>query len=231
VLFLSRQELDDFEKEVVGKDINIPLVELTKVGDIKSDGLNPNVMDVQKFDALKKNIEKYGFIVPIITNKKLVIADGEHRLKAAEDLGMKEVPVLRLDVEEVDRRMLRQVLNKLKGVHDYDLDLEEFKFLYRNDSFDEFQELLAGDDSLITFLASNKGNEFEEDDFEEMPEMIVPEVKLGEVLDVFGGSGSTLIACEKANRNCYMMELDEHYCGVIIARWEDLTGLKAVKVK
>lgn len=50
------------------------------------------------------------------------------------------------------------------------------------------------------------------------------------VLDVFGGSGSTLIACEQLGRKCYMMELDPHYCDVIIARWEKLTGLKAEKV-
>ena len=48
------------------------------------------------------------------------------------------------------------------------------------------------------------------------------------IYDAFGGSGSTLIACEKTNRNCYMMELDEKYCDVIIKRWETLTGLKAV---
>lgn len=47
------------------------------------------------------------------------------------------------------------------------------------------------------------------------------------VLDVFGGSGSTLIACEQLNRKCYMMELDEHYCDVIINRWESFTGKKA----
>lgn len=50
------------------------------------------------------------------------------------------------------------------------------------------------------------------------------------VLDVFGGSGSTLIACEQLNRNCFMMELDEHYCDVIIQRWENLTGEKAVLI-
>lgn len=50
------------------------------------------------------------------------------------------------------------------------------------------------------------------------------------VLDMFGGSGSTLIACEQAGRNCYMMELDPHYCDVIIQRWENLTGEKAVKL-
>lgn len=51
------------------------------------------------------------------------------------------------------------------------------------------------------------------------------------VLDIFGGSGSTLIACEQLNRKCYMMELDEHYCDVIIDRWQKLTGKTAVKIE
>lgn len=58
---------------------------------------------------------------------------------------------------------------------------------------------------------------------------IVTSTKAGEiVLDLFGGSGSTLIACEQLDRTCYMMELDEKYCDVIIKRWENLTGEKAV---
>lgn len=47
------------------------------------------------------------------------------------------------------------------------------------------------------------------------------------VLDLFLGSGSTLIACEKTGRTCYGMELDAHYCDVIVARWEKFTGKKA----
>lgn len=47
------------------------------------------------------------------------------------------------------------------------------------------------------------------------------------ILDLFGGSGSTLIACEKTNRKCFMMELDPHYIDVIIARWEKYTGKTA----
>lgn len=50
------------------------------------------------------------------------------------------------------------------------------------------------------------------------------------VLDLFGGSGTTLIAAEQLNRKCYMMELDPHYCDVIIARWEKMTGKKAIKI-
>lgn len=48
------------------------------------------------------------------------------------------------------------------------------------------------------------------------------------VLDLFGGSGSTLIACEQLKRSCCMMELDPRFVDVIIARWEQLTGGKAV---
>lgn len=48
------------------------------------------------------------------------------------------------------------------------------------------------------------------------------------VLDLFGGSGSTLIACEKTNRHARLMELDPKYCDVIIKRWQDFTGQKAI---
>ena len=48
-----------------------------------------------------------------------------------------------------------------------------------------------------------------------------------EILDLFGGSGSTLIGCEKTARDCRMMELDPKYCDVIIKRWQDFTGQQA----
>ena len=51
------------------------------------------------------------------------------------------------------------------------------------------------------------------------------------VLDTFGGSGTTMIACEQLNRICYMMELDPHYADVIIERWEKFTGQKAELIK
>lgn len=50
----------------------------------------------------------------------------------------------------------------------------------------------------------------------------------GRSIVIDGGSGSTLIACEQLDRKCYMMELDPKYCDVILQRWENLTGKKAV---
>jgi DNA modification methylase len=50
------------------------------------------------------------------------------------------------------------------------------------------------------------------------------------IIDLFGGSGSSLIACEKLSRKCRMMEIDPVYCQVIIDRWEKFTGKKAVKI-
>ena len=50
------------------------------------------------------------------------------------------------------------------------------------------------------------------------------------VLDLFGGSGSTMIACEQLERKSYLMELDPKFCDVIIQRWETFTGKKAVLI-
>lgn len=64
----------------------------------------------------------------------------------------------------------------------------------------------------------------------ELPSHFIYNFSNKSVLDLFGGSGTTMIAAEQLGRKCYMMELDPHYCDVIIARWEKLTGKKAVKI-
>jgi DNA modification methylase len=61
-----------------------------------------------------------------------------------------------------------------------------------------------------------------------IPERAIRNHKAATILDLFGGSGSTLIACEKTNRNARLMELDPKYCDVIIKRWQDFTGQKAI---
>jgi len=126
--------------------IKIPKMEIVPIDSLTVDGKNPNKMSPAKRAALKKNIERYGFIVPIITNKDGLIADGQTRLEVGKELGMKQVSILRLDVKEVDRRMLRQVLNKLHGEHDSKLDCIEFDFFIKNESFEELGKLLGKDE-------------------------------------------------------------------------------------
>lgn len=64
-----------------------------------------------------------------------------------------------------------------------------------------------------------------------MARLIRNSSKPGErVLDSFGGSGSTMIACEQLNRRCFMTELSPNYCDVIVERWENFTGRKAEKI-
>jgi len=159
--------------------MEIPKTTIVSIGRIIVDNSNPNEMSKDSFEALKKNITKYGFLVLIITNSELKIADGFHRWKAARELGMSEVPVIKLDVNEVDRRMLRQIMNKLRGDHDEEKDISEFQFIMDEGCFEEFKELLpnCNDNSLVEAMQTG---EVEEDDFEE-PKEAKYEVNKGDV--------------------------------------------------
>ncbi|TFH21659.1 hypothetical protein E4G67_05415, partial [Candidatus Bathyarchaeota archaeon] len=122
----------------------------------------PNKMSREQHDRLKASIQKYGFIVPIITNKDLLIADGEQRWIVAKELVMPNVLVVRLPVEEVDRRLLRQVLNKLKGTHDRELDAEEFEAIIELGKEDDLKYLLnLSDDKLDGYLKEEEAIGYE----------------------------------------------------------------------
>jgi len=133
-------------------DLVVPPAELVDVGRLRVDGQNPNVQSRRQFKALKESIKRYGFVVPIITNRDLLVADGEHRLKAANELGMEQVSVVRLPVDDVDRRLLRQVMNKIRGEHDLFLDAEEYYRLVSEDSRDLLKTLVNETDLRIDNL-------------------------------------------------------------------------------
>ena len=136
--------------------IIIPAAETVALSEIKTDGQNPNKMSKDQLERLKASIKKWGFIVPIITNKDLLIADGEQRYSAAKALGMTEVSVIRLPVEDVDRRLLRQVLNKLKGEHQKDLDLAEYERIIEAGKEDDLKYLLMLSDDKLTDAMGKK---------------------------------------------------------------------------
>jgi ParB-like chromosome segregation protein Spo0J len=133
--------------------ISIPTAELVAVTELKVDSQNPNKMTKEQHERLSTSIKKWGFIVPIITNKDLLIADGEQRMTVAKSLGMDQVSVIRLPVEDVDRRLLRQVLNKLRGEHDRELDASEFQTIIDLGREDDLKYLLnLSDDKLDGYL-------------------------------------------------------------------------------
>lgn len=123
-------------------DIPPTEIQLVKTSSITTDGKNPNKMTKTQLEALKKNIERFGFLVPVVTNKDLVIADGEHRWLAAKELGLEEIPAVIVRVDEVDRRIIRQVMNKLRGTHDFQMDIAEYQFLLSQDSLTDLAVLM-----------------------------------------------------------------------------------------
>lgn len=165
-------------------NIPIPQAELTKVSDLKTDGKNPNRMTKEQHDRLATSIKKYGFIVPIITNKDLLIADGEQRWTVAKSLGMAEVPVIRLPVEEVDRRLLRQVLNKLRGEHELLLDAEEFDAIIADGGKDDLKYLLnLTDKNLATYLKEIHPAE-NEDYTQPILDKVITDIQRGDIIQL-----------------------------------------------
>jgi len=165
-------------------EIKIPKIELIPIGDLKTDGNNPNKMTPQQEEALEKSMLRYGVLKPAITNKNLLIADGEHGVKIAKRLGLKEYPTLRLDVDEVDRRMLRQIMNKLHGEHLPELDEAEFKFFLEQGRGEELQDLIGfNDKKLVQFFATVEKDLPGEDDLDIEGALEKPkyEVKTGDV--------------------------------------------------
>jgi len=129
--------MSEFEKE-----IPIPMSERVKISDLKFDQDNPNRMSRAQLDRLKASIKKWGDIVPVVTNSELLVADGQQRVTAMRELGMTECSVIRLPVKDVDRRLLRQVLNKLKGKHNKELDSAEYLRILEQGEKEDLKALL-----------------------------------------------------------------------------------------
>jgi len=165
-------------------DIRIPKVEIVPIGWIKRDLSNPNRMSKEQFEALKRNLSRYGFIVPIITNMDYLLADGDHRDQAAAALGMTEIPVIRLELNDVERRILRQALNKLHGEHIPSLDAEEFRKILEAGKLVDLAGLIARPEEELRKFISDA-----EKDFQPLPD-----------LDPFMG-GAKLIKCPKCVRS------------------------------
>ena len=122
-------------------DAYLPLLEDIRL--LSADQNNPNRTTIKQQEQIWRSLQKYGWAYPIITNKDGVYADGEQRAEVCKQHEEFWVPVLRLPVSDVDRRMLRQILNKLKGKHNKELDAAEYMRIIEQGEKDCLKTLLA----------------------------------------------------------------------------------------
>ena len=160
------------------------------ISNLKDDPSNPNKMTKEQLESVSNSIKKFGFIIPIIVNKDNVIIDGHQRKIAAEKLNITEVPVVRVDVDNIDAKLLKQILNKLKGTHDIDLDLEEYRSIYEaQGNLDYLKDFVAMEDEFINNIINeldSNNNKHTEEELEATPNVdgIETSIKLGDIINL-----------------------------------------------
>jgi 16S rRNA G966 N2-methylase RsmD len=166
--------------------------------------------------------------VPEVTNSISKLGDvyelGEHRLVCGDSTDKATVELL-MTGEEADMVFTDPPYRQSASVGGFLDEGRESRKKLRDSNLNEFEP--AGFYSVLSMLNAPTiyafcSKNLLRDYIESYMKISSPE--RGSVLDLFGGSGSTLIACEKTKRKCYMMELDEHYISVIIERWMKYTG-------
>jgi DNA modification methylase len=184
----------------VVQEINISKVPVKK---ITFDETNPNILTDEQMKSLKKTMEKFGFLAPVILNKDLQVIDGEHRVRIYQELGKKTIQAYVIDVNTINKKMLRQLMNKLRGEHDKQKDAEEFKLIFEAGKLNEFSELLATQaEEFQTVLEKKFDIGFEKAEEQEIPETPTkPKAKVGDIYQL----GKHRIMCGDSTKNINLL--------------------------
>lgn len=206
--------------------------------DLKLYENNPRINE-DAVDLVAASIDEFGFKQPIVVDKDLIIIAGHTRWKAAQKLGLETVPCIQADdLTPAQVKAYRLADNKVAEAAQWDLVtvLEDTENLdidsMKKDELKDLLKSILGGCKDTTILDEKKPTKSDLHPTMKPIPLIARQIKnssrTGEnVLDLFGGSGSTLMACEQLGRRCFMMEYDPHYADVIIKRWEDYTGEQA----
>ena len=142
-------------KEKQQKQISLkeyPIIELN-VKDIKEDKTNPNVMTLEQSRGLEKSMINFGRLKFIVVDQNNIIIDGYHRLEVEKAIGTKKVKVLKVKVkDEIEKKMIRETLNKLHGEYDKQKESSELLAIFENKRLDELAELLGQPKDDLMFL-------------------------------------------------------------------------------
>lgn len=146
------------------------------MSEIKVDSTNPNIMSENEIKALKKTMDKFGYLAPIILDKKLKIVDGEHRVKIYQKMGRKTIPAYVIDITKYDGKMLRQIMNKLRGKHDVMKDSLEYEILKNAKKLEEFSTLIGQPkQEFLDALQYSEQAQIPADEWKNMPEFVQEE--------------------------------------------------------
>jgi len=159
--------------ELTLQDLPQPLEETTvHPDDLETDGDNPNEQSDAMFGLLCENMRKKGWLGnAIVADTDGVIADGEHRWRAAKDIGLTEVPVKLYEIDDAERRLWRQELNKISGEHDTKRDALEYDYLLDAGKSDEVHALTkAAEEDLDELLAEIKLDGAKQVEYDYTPE-------------------------------------------------------------
>ena len=105
-------------------------VEYTSIDSLKPNTYNPNRQSDHDFELLLRSMEEDGFTQPIVVNNDFVIIDGEHRWRAASSLGIKEIPIVKVNMSKEQMRISTIRHNRARGSHDVQLEAEVLRDLY-----------------------------------------------------------------------------------------------------
>ncbi len=136
------------------KRLNRLEVVYVPIDDVKPNSYNPNRQDPATMDLLKRSILEDGFTQPIIAQLSTkVIVDGEHRWRAARDLGMEQIPVVFVDMTEEQMRVSTLRHNRARGSEDVELSTEVLKDLRELGALDWAQDsLMITDEELMDLI-------------------------------------------------------------------------------
>ena len=165
------------KKEVAKETIQLSKlqIEYVPVDSIKPNQYNPNRQSEHEFELLLKSIKEDGFTQPIIvTRHDKVIVDGEHRWKAGKALGMTEIPVVFVDMTDVQRRVSTLRHNRARGTEDYELTANLLRDLEKLGAIGWVQDSLMLDDEELSQILKDTSIAEELGQVEEFSNAYVP---------------------------------------------------------
>lgn len=129
---------------------------------------NPNKMNKNQMEALKKSIQKFGELQPAIIDQDNILIDGHQRKQAYEELGKLMMPVIKVNLEDkTDKKLLSQIMNKVRGTHDETLDVAEIKEILKEQDLEELSGYLGqSEQSFLNMI--NKIEQEEKDGVEQL---------------------------------------------------------------